>query len=79
MAKAKPVTNSDKMPAKEKTVLYIEQNVLACLKYIEYKDDRTRTDVLNEALTDFISRWEKRTGRYLRRGDSTCAMNNQSL
>jgi hypothetical protein len=65
MAKAKPTSSPDKLSptqGKEKTSLYIQLELLSNLKYIEYKDDRTRTDIVNEALTDYIAKWEKKNG-----------------
>jgi hypothetical protein len=48
--------------SKEKTGLYIFTDILESLRYIEYKDDITRTDIVNEALSDYIIKWEKKNG-----------------
>ncbi len=65
MAKAKSTNSQKKISStqgKEKTSLYIQLDLLSDLKYIEYKDDRTRTDIMNEALVDYIAKWEKKNG-----------------
>jgi predicted transcriptional regulator len=48
-----------KSTSKTKTGLYINDDVLKCLKYIEYTTDKTRTDILNEALIQYIKQWEQ--------------------
>lgn len=60
--KPKQVRGGTSTEGKEKTSMYIEIPTLDSLKYIEYHDDRTRTDIVNEALIDYIAKWEKKNG-----------------
>lgn len=49
-------------PAKGKTSMYLETNVLEKLRYISFMDRKTQTDVIGEALTEYITKWEKKNG-----------------
>lgn len=59
---------SDDTPDKEKTALYISTESIKALKYIAFTDDVTRTDIINEALTEYIARWEKKNGLIPKKG-----------
>ena len=67
MAKAKAIPSEDG-PDKEKTALYINIDTMKALKYIAFTDDVTRTDIINEALVDYIAKWEKRNGPIPKKG-----------
>ena len=48
--------------------LYINVDTMKALKYIAFTDDATRTDIINEALVDYIAKWEKKNGPIPKKG-----------
>lgn len=55
---ANKATNDDK----EKTSLYIQKDLMKSIKYISFYDEKTQTDILQEALQEYVTRWEKKNG-----------------
>jgi hypothetical protein len=49
-------------PVKERTSLYIQPELFQNMKYVIYKDEVTQTDIVNEALTEYFAKWEKKNG-----------------
>ena len=47
---------------KERTTIFIESEMLEKLRYIGYKEDVTRTEIVITALTDYITKYEKKNG-----------------
>lgn len=62
------MTQSTKSPkpvatqGKERTSLYLKQGILKNLKYVAFMSEKTQTDIIDEALTDYIAKWEKKNG-----------------
>ncbi len=47
---------------KEKTSLFMLKPHMKALKYISYADEKTQTDIINEAMGEYITKWEKKNG-----------------
>lgn len=40
----------------------MNKHFMRALKFISFTDEKTQTDIINEALGDYISKWEKKNG-----------------
>lgn len=49
-------------PNIKRSTFLVDQRVVAALKHLAILEGRLYKDVVNEALTDFVHRWEKKTG-----------------
>lgn len=47
---------------KSRTALDLEKNVVHGIKYISLMDEKTQTDIINEALKNYIEQWEQKNG-----------------
>lgn len=54
--------NTNQEYDKERTSLYLSKEKIRSLKYIAFMSERTQTDIIDEALTDYITKWEKKNG-----------------
>lgn len=52
---------------KEKTSLYLTKGTIKSLKYMAFMSDKNQTDIIAEALTDYITKWEKKNGEIPKR------------
>ena len=59
MAKAKKVTEQE---AAKKSIFNLGEENRWKLKYISFKDEKTQTEIVNEALQEYFSKWEKKNG-----------------
>jgi predicted transcriptional regulator len=58
MAKAsKPKPDSPK-----KSIFNLDNAIQKQLKYVAFTDERTMTEIVNEALADYLAKWEKKHG-----------------
>jgi hypothetical protein len=48
---------------KEKTSLFMPSPLLRAIKFISFTDERTQADLINEAISDFVAKWEKKNGQ----------------
>lgn len=55
----KPETANE---GKEKTSLNLEKRVIKSLKYMALFSNTTQTDLITEALSDYIKKWEAENG-----------------
>lgn len=46
----------------KKSLFNIEEKMKKQIKYIAFTDERTQTDIVSEALVDYIAKWEKKNG-----------------
>ena len=47
---------------KKKTSLQLRADSVRAIEYISYKDKKTLTDLIDEALYDLIAKWERKNG-----------------
>lgn len=50
------------LDTKTKIGLYISTANLNKLKVVEIIEDKTRTDIINEVLSDYLNSWENKNG-----------------
>ena len=61
MAKAKqPPVETDE---KERTTFYLRKSVSEKLKSLAFQSRQTNTAILDQALTDYFDKWEKKNGK----------------
>lgn len=53
---------------KEKTSLFMNKQYMRALKYISFTDERTQAAIINEALSEYIAKWEKKNGPVPKKG-----------
>jgi hypothetical protein len=58
MAKA----SKPKQEGPKKSLFKLEPSIQKQLKYVSFTDEKTMTVIVNEALTDYLSKWEKKNG-----------------
>ena len=59
MAKASSSDNSD---SKERTTVILRTEMIRNIKYIAFSDEKTQTDIIDEALTEYVTKWENDNG-----------------
>lgn len=59
---AKAIPNKDTQDNKERTTVILRTNMIRNIKYIAFTDEKTQTDIMNEALEDYVAKWEKKNG-----------------
>lgn len=47
---------------KERTSLYLTRHKIKSLKYVAFMSEKTQTDIIDDALSDYIAKWEKKNG-----------------
>ena len=62
MKQSKKNTNQEPAGEKERTSLYLKKEVIKNLKYVAFMSEKTQTDIIDDALTDYIAKWEKKNG-----------------
>jgi predicted DNA-binding protein len=62
MKQSKKIIDQQSAGEKERTSLYLKKEVIKNLKYVAFMSEKTQTDIINEALTDYIAKWEKKNG-----------------
>ena len=63
MATAKKQNNAEtSTEGKEKTSLYLTKGMIKSLKFMAFMSDKTQTEIIDEALTDYKSKWVKKNG-----------------
>ncbi len=50
------------LSAKEITILYLSTNVLKKIKMIALMEEQNQTETIDQALNEFVERWEKKNG-----------------
>jgi len=58
MAKEKQQPGSDK----ERTTFYLSPDFKIKMKYVAFMSEKTQTLIVDEALTDYFAKWEKKNG-----------------
>lgn len=58
MAKDKKNTQDEK----ERTSLFLKTDMIRSIKYVCFMDEKNQTQVVEEALTDYLAKWEKKNG-----------------
>ncbi|MEJ7738519.1 MAG: hypothetical protein WKF97_13900 [Chitinophagaceae bacterium] len=46
----------------ERTSLYLRSESMRSIKYISFRDERTLKDIIDDALVEYITKWEKKNG-----------------
>ena len=64
----KEKTNPNKAETKGRSSLYVGSDVLRSIKFIAFTEERPQTQVMDQALTEFIERWEKKNGPIPKKG-----------
>lgn len=59
MAKSK---DAPKAEAKGRSSLYVSSEVLRSIKFIAFSEEKPQTQIMDQALSEFIERWEKKNG-----------------
>ena len=49
-------------PDKERTTVFLRVDMIRNIKYIAFTNEKTQTDIIDEALTDYVGKWEKKYG-----------------
>lgn len=47
---------------KDRTSLYLAPEMIRSIKYICFMDEKNQTEVIIEALAEYITKWEKKRG-----------------
>jgi len=47
---------------KEKTSLYLRKGMIKSLKYMAFMSETNQTDIIDMALSDYKTKWEKKNG-----------------
>lgn len=55
-------SDNDNVSGKERTSLYLRGDILKSIKLIALMEERKQTDIIDEALLDYIAKWEKKNG-----------------
>jgi hypothetical protein len=56
------MAKSDKPNTKDRTSLYLSPQTSHGLRYVVFMDKRTQTEIIEEALQQYLERWEKKHG-----------------
>ena len=67
MAKKKSAPKADSQ-TKERTTVFLRPAMVRNVKYIAFMDEKTQTDVLDEALTEYVAKWEMKNGEIPKKG-----------
>ncbi len=51
-----------KQNTKDRTSLYLSPETSHGLRYVVFMDKRTQTEIIEEALIQYLERWEKKNG-----------------
>jgi len=51
-----------KPESKGRSSLYVSSNLLRSIKFIAFTESKKQTDIMEQALTEFVKRWEKKNG-----------------
>lgn len=58
----------DNPESKERTTVILRTEMIRNIKYIAFTDEKTQTDILDEALIDYVAKWEKKNGPVPKKG-----------
>lgn len=58
--KTKPGENTG--DEKERTSIFIKKELIRNLKYVAFMTSRNQTEVIDEALSEYVERWQKKNG-----------------
>lgn len=58
----------DSPDPKERTTVILRTEMIRNIKYIAFTDEKTQTDILDEALTDYVAKWEKKNEAVPKKG-----------
>lgn len=62
MAKNKKVETATETDKPKNALFALRQPLPYQLRYIAFQDNITQTDIVNDALTEYVSKWEKKNG-----------------
>ena len=60
---AKSVKKAEPQAGKMRTTFYLSQVATEKLKFVAFMSKKTQTAALDEALTDYFTKWEKKNGQ----------------
>ena len=55
-------TDKTQPVVKERTSMYLDPATVWGLKYVALMDAKTQTDIIQEALNEYLGKWEKKNG-----------------